>query len=357
MEPEKLQQAHGRFDWSSLTLFLLSIAAVMLCGLIAWPFLSGITGAVVLAIVTQRPHRWLARRIRNASLAATISLVLVIISIVVPTTLIVLSAGNHILNVARGVQSGAAVQEFRQFMDRHDRIAGMLQYTIDNVDLSQAVQKSAGVAAGRLAFILGQSVGAFAQIIVMLFILFFLFRDPGEVLGFVRLLMPLEEDEKDYLLQRIRTAVQALVLGRFAVAGFQGLLAGIAYAALGVSGATLLGVLTMFTALVPAVGAFVIWLPIVIYLALIHHWIQAVILLGVGALIISTADNVLYPILVGSRLRLHTVPIFISMLGGVWFFGVTGLILGPITFTVTGSLMLIWRRRTTGEPLPFGPVL
>jgi predicted PurR-regulated permease PerM len=75
-------------------------------------------------------------------------------------------------------------------------------------------------------------------------------------------------------------------------------------------------------------------------------------LLAVGSLVISTIDNVLYPILVGSRLRLHTVPIFISMLGGVWLFGVVGLVLGPIAFSVTASLILIWRGRTRGEPLP-----
>jgi predicted PurR-regulated permease PerM len=85
---------------------------------------------------------------------------------------------------------------------------------------------------------------------------------------------------------------------------------------------------------------------------MVHQWIQAVILLVVGSLIISTLDNFLYPILVGTRMQMHTVAIFLSMLGGVALFGVIGLILGPIAFAVTESLIFILRRRTVGGTLP-----
>ncbi|HUX27900.1 MAG TPA: AI-2E family transporter [Terracidiphilus sp.] len=357
IDPDRPQPMQGTFDWSGLTLFLISICGALLCLVIVRPFLSGLTWAIVLALVTQRPYQWISSRLRNPTLAATATVILVALSIVVPTMFVVLSAGNHVLNAVRGIQSGATVQGFQQFIEQHERVAGILQYAMDNMDVGQAMEKSASVVTGRVAALLGKSIFAFTQIIVMLFILFFLYRDNRQAIRFARSLLPLDEKETDYLMRRIQAAVKALVLGRFAVAGIQGLLAGIAYAALGVGAATLLGVATMLFALVPAVGAFVIWLPVVVYLLIIHHWIQALILLGVGALIISTLDNVLYPILVGSRIQLHTVPIFLSMLGGVVFFGVTGLILGPVVFSVSGALILIWRQRTMGEPLPDGPLV
>lgn len=352
MNADSREPESGKFDWSGLTLFLLSIAAVLLCGLIAWPFLAGITGAIVLAIVTQRPYRWLSARLRNPTLTAVVALVLVVLSIVVPMLFVVQSAAYHVLDTVRSVQSGAAGQQFRQFIGENPRIGSALRYAMDNVDVSQAFESSASSLTGKLASLLGQSIFALIQVVVMLFILFFLYRDKAQALRMVRSFLPLDKEESDYLLRKIQTAVQALVLGRFVVAGIQGLIAGITFACLGVPGAILLGGATLLTALVPAVGAFVVWLPVVIYLALLHHWIQAIILLAVGSLIISTIDNVLYPILVGSRLRLHTVPIFLSMLGGVWLFGVVGLVLGPIAFSVTASLILIWRERTKGEPLP-----
>jgi predicted PurR-regulated permease PerM len=352
MKMEDLRPGHGEFDWSGLTLFLLSICGVLLCLLIVQPFLPGLTAAVVLAIVTQRPYRWILARLKRRALAAAVTVVLVALSIVVPLMLVAGSATQHILISVRSFQTGTAEQGIQQFMGAHQRIATMLQYALDNLDLGQTLEKSAGVVAGRAAALLGKSIIALTQVIVMLFILFFLYRDQEKAVHFARSLLPLADEETNYLLERLRASIEALVLGRFAVSGIQGLLAGIAYALLGVGGATLLGVATMMFALVPAVGAVVIWLPVVVYLMMVHHWVQAMILLGVGALVISTLDNVLYPILVGSHLKLHTVPIFLAMLGGVVFFGVSGLILGPILFSATESLILIWRQRTMGEALP-----
>lgn len=351
MDTNRLQPVQGTFDWNGLTLFLISIGTILLCLLIVQPFYPAITGAVVLAIVTQSPHRWITARLRNKSLAAATSLLFVIFSIMVPVMFFTLNAGQHILGVMRDIQSGAAQQSFRQFIRQYPRVSSLLQYAIDNVDISQTIEKSAGAVTQKMGAILTGSLAALIQIVVMLFILFFLYRDGNKGVSFVRSHLPLRNEETNYLLLRIRKSVQVLVQGRFIVAGIQGLVAGITFACLGVGGASLLGLTTMLFAIVPAVGAFVVWLPIVIYLALIHHWIQAAILLGVGSLIISTIDNVLYPVLVGTKLQMHTVATFFAMLGGVWLFGVSGLILGPITFTMTESLLLIWRRRTVGGNL------
>ena len=352
MTPDPVQPVQGRFDWGGLTLFLITICALLACALILSPFLTAITGAIVLAVVTQRPKRWISARLKNPTLAATASLLLVGLSIVGPALFFAQTAARHILSAVRNIQNGAAEQGIRQFIAQSPRLSSGVQYSMDNFNISQAIQNSSGYLAGHAASILGGSVTALMQVGVMLFILFFLYRDSKQMLSSLRSFMPLDEGETDYLLQRIRRAIDALVLGRFAVSAIQGLVAGITYACIGVGESALLGLITMLFALVPAIGAFVVWLPIAIYLAVIHQWIQAFILLAVGALIISTLDNFLYPILVGPRMQMHTVVIFLSMLGGVAFFGVIGLILGPIALAVTESLIFILRRRTIGGPLP-----
>lgn len=344
--------SQSSYDWSSLTLYLLSLGAVFLCAWIVWPFLPALTGATVLAVVLRRPYNWLSARLNNRNLAAAAALILVILSIVTPVMFVAWGVGQHVLDAVRSLQSGAPEQELRQFLDRHQRIAELLRYLADNIDPAQALEKSAGAAAGKIGIVLTRSIVALAQIVVMLFVLFFLFRDADEALRLARRLLPLKEEETNYLLQRIDTTINALVLGRFLVATIQGLIAGTTFALLGVSGATLLGAATLLFAIVPAVGAYVVWLPVVIYLAVAHFWVRAIILVAVGSLVISTLDNVLYPVLVGSRLRLHTVPIFLSMIGGIWLFGVSGLVLGPVLFNVTVSTLFIWRSRTSGEPLP-----
>lgn len=342
----------GRFDWSGLTLFLASIAVFVLCGWIVLPFLPGMTAAVVLAVVTARPQQWLARRFGNRTLAAALAVAVVVLAIVTPTLLVAGAIGGHVVQFARGLQAQSAQQGFDAFLAQHARLDALYEAFRQNVDADQVVEKSLSSAAGRIAPFVGRSLGALFQIVVMLFMLFFLYRDRDEAVETVRALLPLEDDETSFLLGRLRISIQALVLGRFAVAGIQGLLAGAVFALLGVQAAVLLGVAVTLCALVPAVGAVVVWLPTAVVLALTGHWLQSAILFAVGALVISTLDNFLYPIFVGSHLRLHTVPIFLAMLGGVWLFGVTGLVLGPIAFNVAAGLGHIWRRRMRGTPFP-----
>ncbi|PLU83170.1 AI-2E family transporter, partial [Sinorhizobium medicae] len=102
-------------------------------------------------------------------------------------------------------------------------------------------------------------------------------------------------------------------------------------------------------AVVPVLGAFIVWLPAALSLALSGEWGKALILAGWGAGVVATIDNLLYPIFVGDRLKLHTLTAFMSMIGGIIVFGSAGLVIGPVAFTVTLLLLDIWRQHNT-EP-------
>jgi predicted PurR-regulated permease PerM len=106
------------------------------------------------------------------------------------------------------------------------------------------------------------------------------------------------------------------------------------------------GVVMGLLAVVPVLGAFVVWVPAALFLALTGSWGKAVILTVWGGVVISIIDNLLYPMLVGQRLKLHTVLAFVSVVGGLIVFGAAGLILGPVAVTATAVLLKIWRSRT-----------
>ena len=97
--------------------------------------------------------------------------------------------------------------------------------------------------------------------------------------------------------------------------------------------------------MVPVLGAFVIWIPAAAYLALDGSTGKALILALWGAVVVGSIDNLLYPILVGRRLRMHSVVAFVSIVGGMIVLGPSGLILGPVIFTVTRVLLGVWARR------------
>jgi predicted PurR-regulated permease PerM len=93
-------------------------------------------------------------------------------------------------------------------------------------------------------------------------------------------------------------------------------------------------------------GTVLVWGPISLYLFLTGAWVKAIVLIGWGALAVGMIDNILYPYLVGGRLRLHTLPTFFAIVGGVGLWGPAGLILGPVALAVTIGLLDVWLRRT-----------
>jgi len=125
---------------------------------------------------------------------------------------------------------------------------------------------------------------------------------------------------------------------------------------LGLPAPLLWGVVMALLAVVPLLGAFVVWIPAAACLALEGSWGRALILALWGMLVVGTIDNVLRPILVGNRLKLHTVLVFVSVVGGVILFGPAGLLLGPMVLTVTMVLLEIWpRRNMSAAVLPVAP--
>ena len=338
--------------WGNLTLYLLSIGVLALCLLILQPFLASITAAIALAVVTEPLHRRLRRRFKSRTVAAVLALAAVLLSVIVPFLFLAQSILGRAFELVYYLQTQQAAQQFRGFVDQYPQLVHLLAYTRANIDAGQLFQSSIGSVAAQLGPLLGGSISAAFQIAILLFLLFFLYRDQQQVIATVRSLLPFTDEESGFLLGRLRASVNALVMGRFAVAAIQGLLSGILFAMVGLQSSVLLGVATMFSSMVPAIGAVVVWLPVALYLLLIHQWVQALIVALVSSVVISSLDNVLYPIFVGTRIRLHTVPVFLSMMGGVTLFGIMGLVLGPVIFNIATVLSAIWRKRIDGLPLP-----
>ena len=138
----------------------------------------------------------------------------------------------------------------------------------------------------------------------------------------------------DRLFNQIVDTVHATIYGTVVVAGVQGTLGGLMFWWLGLPTPLLWGLVMALLAVVPVLGAFIVWIPASIFLALDGSWEKAIILVLWGGLVVSTIDNLLYPMLVGNRLKLHTVPAFISLVGGLTVFGPAGIVLGPMAVTI-----------------------
>ena len=336
--------------WQKTTLFLLTLAALILCALLLHPFFSAIVGAIVLAVIAQRPYDWLATKIRNGNACAALALLLVLLAIVVPSFFLAQELAQQAIEAVTSLRDDTHQQRIVDFISRHPAVADRVFAFTSSIDPNNAARATATYLGQNLGSFLGSSVHTITEIIVMLFVLFFLFRDRDQALALLRSLLPLRKHEATELLHRLDDTIVATALGRLVIAAVQGVLAGLAYWVLGVPGVVLWAFTTAIVALIPAFGTVLVWAPIAIYLGLTGHWGKAAILALWGGLIVSTIDNILYPILVGTRLRAHTVTILISILGGVALFGITGIVLGPLIFTLAGTLLEFWHVRSDPPP-------
>jgi predicted PurR-regulated permease PerM len=202
--------------------------------------------------------------------------------------------------------------------------------------------------ASRATGVLSGSIDVLTQLGITLFVLFFLYRDSHDAVEALRTLLPLSDAETGRMFSRVANTITATVNGSLTVALVQAVLAGTIYLILGVPAAVLWGAVTFLMALVPVLGTFLVWAPIALYLGLTGSVGKALFLVAWGGLVVGSVDNILYPYLVGDKLRLHTVPTFFSVLGGISLFGPAGLILGPLSVAIAIALIDVWWCRTEG---------
>ncbi len=331
-----------------LTLTLLGITVLMLylCYLLVRPFLPALAFALALAVITHPLYRAIERRVRPRELAAGLAVVAVGLLVVTPvilvgrTLIVQLRAGIQMLQAE--IQSG----HWREIVGRIGWLGRVVGWLEAEVNPAAVAEKAGEVLGPYVPSVVLGSAWTVAGLLMTLFILFFFFRDYGPALGMLRSLVPLSHAEADEVFGRIRDTIQASIFGSVVVALVQGTLGGLMFWILGLPAPVFWGFVMALLALVPMLGTFLVWGPAALYLALGGQWGKAVVLVAWGAVAIGLIDNLLYPLLVRTRMRLHTLPVFFAILGGISLFGAAGVVVGPLILSVADALIDIWRRRT-----------
>lgn len=329
----------------TIVLAALTLIGIVLCSLLAWPFIAPIAWALALAVLFGPLHTWLLQRLKRQNLTAAIALLLIAIIVVVPAIFIgerlVSEAAKGAGTVEQSLRSGS----WRSAIDASPRFAPVAQWIEERIDLAGAAGTVAGwVTSFSTAFLRG-SVNQVISVLLTFYLLFFFLRDRESILDTLCSYSPMSAAEMNALFGRVSDTLNATLYGTVAVAAVQGTLGGLIFWALGLPSPLLWAVVMGLLSIVPVLGAFIIWVPAAVYFALQDNWQSAIILAVWGAVVISNVDNILYPIMVGRRLRLHNVAAFISVVGGLVAFGLSGVILGPLAVTVTLFLLETWRAR------------
>jgi predicted PurR-regulated permease PerM len=347
----------GESDWGSrrhvhtLLLMAVTVAGFYLCFLVVAPFVPAMAGALALAVLFAPLHRWLERRLGAGNMAATISVLVVALIVVAPALVV---ASRLISELARGADSIQTMVEsgsWRAAFDNHALLVPIGHWLDRQVDLGAIITPVAGWLTSTGTSLVQGSVVQVIGAVLTFYMLFYMLRDRASAMQSLRSLSPLSPLDMSQLFSDVTDTVHATVYGTLVVSVVQGVLGGLMFWWLGLPEPLVWGVVMGLLAVVPVLGAFIIWVPAAVFLALDGQVGSALLLTAWGAIVVGGIDNLLYPMLVGTRLKMHTVVAFVSIVGGLIVFGPAGLILGPVVFTVTRLLLQVWRRPPLEAPL------
>lgn len=318
------------------------------------PFLSAIVWAAVLGILVAPIQPRLEKHVRNPNVAAFISSSVAAIVVTVPLIFVVQQLVREAADGAALIQRTLSGSEWRDVVAGVPVLPAIIGWIEQRLDLAGAVGEIARWLTAQSGMLLRGSINQAVLLLLVFYILFYFLRDRGLAARTLEHYSPLNGSETEELVSRVVDTVHATVFGTLMVAAVQGALGGLIFWWLGLPAPAFWGLVMGLLAIIPVLGAFIIWLPTAVFLALEGDWVSALILVVWGGVIIATIDNLLYPVFVGSRLKLHTLLAFFGAVGGIILFGAAGLVLGPATISVTLALVAILKRRFRREAAPPG---
>jgi len=351
--PSSTGQRPQRAAWVGL-LVALGVCFAVVVNVLA-PFFSVILLALVAAGLISPSYHRLVRKLRGRRHAAAVLICLMLLMVLfVPLFFIAQEVSQEALGIyelsTTQLTQGRLrdVLEQRQHqLDQANRLLeplGIVLTVNDVYDLFTTL----GVRIGGFFYKQGVSVAkslvrfVFGFIFWML-ILYYLLVDGDDFRRWIEDTVPLPADQQAQVAHRFLDMSSSLVIGNGLAGLIQGVTGGVVFALLGLQGAILWGVTMFILAFIPVVGISLVYIPFTVFLLVAGDTGRAIQLFVPLALVSTVVEYWLKPILVGRRAQMHTLLVFLSLIGGVVAFGAVGLLLGPLMMTAFLTLLVIYR--------------
>lgn len=322
------------------------------------PFIIPILWGAVLAGFFHPLDAQLAKRIKIRNLRALIMCIIVVSLIVVPSVFMAIGLVNQVANLfprfEEAVRSGKldliikpeSFEWNKKIQDALSQYIDVSRFDIQTLmaDSIKKLNRFLLVKASEFVTNLPRTIATFGLSVLSMF---FFFRDGTRLTGAMKEVLPMSEELKESLASEMGQIMIASLYGSLLVAAFQGILGGLIFFVLGIPAPILWGSIMAVLSLLPIVGPYLIYTPAAILLMLTGSWVRGVILLALGVAVVSQSDNLLRPMIIGTRTKMHTMVLFFSIIGGVKTFGLIGVLLGPLVASVVFTFVRVYKTTLT----------
>lgn len=345
---------------TSQIIFLSSLGLLILLSfLVAKPFLIAIITGALLAFIFYPIYSLLLKKLKNKTITALITTIIILLFLAIP----ILIMGNVMAKESVGlfssindkITSGEVIPdectEDNFICKTTEKINNILATPETKNHLSNFFEKLISFIAEKIGQFIISVPKVILNLAITLFTTFYFLRDGNKVMKVIEKIAPIKNSHKKELLKQLKDIIKALVFGTLIIALVQGVLAMLGFIIFSVPNPILWGAVTIFFAIIPFIGAWVVWFPASVYLAILGYlqnqpsliW-KGIGMAAFGLLIISTSDNWLKPIIVGGQAKVHPVLILIGVLGGLLLFGFIGIILGPLIMAILQKVIEIYAK-------------
>lgn len=343
-----------RDQFISLFFIVLLVFVVVQVFFIFSPFLKAIFWSAILAFAFHPLYLRLRKCIHSDTATSLIMTALIFLAVIPPVIFLLLSMFQQTVELYQTASDFVRQGGIEKLIE-HLRTTQPIQSIQEKLISWQPFTKQASewmlntvktmgnYAAGQTANMTKNILFLFLNIAFMGFFIFVFLKDGENIYSFIYQIAPLEEKTKKQIAIRINEAFSAVIRGQLVTALTQATLAGFIFWILRIPAPLLFATLTFFTSMIPVIGAGSIWVPWVIYFFTFHQTAKGVILLIFGGLVISLADNILKPALIGEKTKLPYFLLFFGILGGLKVYGFMGVFLAPVVLTLFFTLVKIYQ--------------
>ncbi|MEW6659400.1 MAG: AI-2E family transporter [Thermodesulfobacteriota bacterium] len=354
----------ARLFFGAITLLVLYFSY-----LVVKPYLLDIFMAMVLFFTAKPLHRALTRVFYGMrTLASLVTCLILALVIIIPLISLVSIIANQALEFSGVVRQGIQNGQLWQWVDTKAKaLQGWLlhlnlplppeQIKLDQIVLTVLTKASEFVYSNAIGLLKGFTY-FFLDLVLVLFIAFFMFIQGDDFIEEIKKLSPLDAMHNDEILHETEVTIKATLWGTVIVAFVQGILGGVGFWIFGLPQPAFWGTVMIPAAVIPVVGSAIIWGPAAVYLLVTGHVGPGVGLIIWGGVLVSVIDNLLKPLLMKGSRSTPSIFILFSILGGITYFGMIGFILGPLILSFLLSLLSIYQKTILLRPaLAPGPAL
>lgn len=323
--------------------FVIFILSILLLGTVLWPFWQLLVLAFLLAGIFRPIYTWLGRWM-SPWLSSFLTCCLITLIVFVPLIFCIGALSTETLNLYQLGKDAKLLLKLQQFiqnntlvLEAQEVLAGV-GINFDPTDLTGTLSTIAGTVGlfiyNQASVWAGNIMSFGLQFCILILVIYFLLIEIDRLLVFLMKLSPLPDDEDELLLKKFMEIAGAILIVNGISGLFQGLVGGVYFAIIGLKSPVLWGSVMAVFAFLPIFGIGFVLIPTAFILLVGGHSGLAIITVVFYVTLSFTVEYLLKPKFVGSHVKMHTLLVFLAIIGGMSVFGVLGIIYGPLIVTI-----------------------